>query len=108
MLDSCYNIVIRQNTCENGISRVYNNTYTNVEAGVDIPLQFGYTLRYLQGNTNYATVQFINNFFMPATNFNIPNGSYRVFDLPCECGTFRIFVGVTTGNCSISSLVCAD
>lgn len=103
----CYNIVIRQNTCENGISRVYNNTYTNVEPGTDITLNFGYTLRYLQGTSGFATIQINNDFIIPATNFNIPNGSYRVFDLPCQCGTYRVYVGVNLGDCSISSLVCA-
>lgn len=108
MNNCCYNIIIRQNTCENGISRVFNNTYTNIELGTNIELNFGYTLKYLQGNSNFATIQFNNDLIIPATSFNIPNGSYKVFDLPCQCGTYRVYIGVATGCCSISSLTCAD
>lgn len=107
MGDVCYNVVIQQHTCENNISRVYNNVHTNIGSDTQIPLQFGYTLKFLQGTANFATIQIINDFFMPATNFNIPNGSYRVFDLPCQCGTFRVFIGMSTGVCSYSSLVCS-
>lgn len=104
----CYTLNIRQLTCQNGVSRNFDNVNTSVNPGTDIDLNFGYRLRFIGGTNNAATIAISNDISLPSTVFNIPNGSYRVFDLPCECGTYRIFIGATLAPCGVSNLLCSN
>ncbi|MCX8074982.1 MAG: hypothetical protein N2749_05290 [Clostridia bacterium] len=104
----CYTLNIRQLTCQNGITRNFDNLHTSVNANTVIDLSFGYKLTFLNGTGNVATISISNDISLPATVFNIPNGSFRVFDLPCECGTYRVYIGATLAPCGISNLYCSD
>lgn len=102
----CYNLTVDQSMCQNGISRSFTNTYTNVTTGKIIPLEFGYTMQFISGNNTNTTIRLQNEIFLPQTTFNIPVNSYRVFDLPCECGTYRLAVRTRIVPCACTTLCC--
>ncbi len=99
MNDLCYNLAIRQNKCQNNISATTDNVYTNIENGAEIILSFGYTLTIISKNTNSVTVELFNPDLLDKIKFNIPNDSYKTFDLPMYNGTFIIQIGVKQINC---------
>lgn len=102
----CYSLTLNQVTCQNGISMTPNSTHTNLTSGTDIELYFGYILRFVTGNQTYATISIRNEIFLPETTFNIPEGSYRVFDLPCECGTYRLAIRANLVPCACTTICC--
>lgn len=104
----CHTLNIRQLTCENGISRTLENDYTNLTSGTEIPLNFGYILKYLGSSASNAVISIHNPLSLSPLTFNIPNGSYRVFDLPCECGTYRVLLNATPSPCYVSSSLCCS
>ena len=104
----CFTFNIRQFTCQNGITRNFDNIHTNILPGTDIQLNFGYIFSFLSGTANTASIAISNNLTLPSVVFNIPSGSFRVFDLPCECGTYRVFVGAVPAPCGVTSLNCAE
>ena len=99
MNDVCYTLTIKQKTCQTTIGKTFDNVYTNIPVGTVIPLQFGYTLKYISGTALAATVQLINPIFIPTLNFNIPDNTFKIFDLPCECASYRVFVGAILSPC---------
>lgn len=102
----CYTLAVRQRTCENGIPRRIDNVYTNISTNTMIPLSFGYCLRFISNSSSFATVQICNQNFIPNLLFNIPNGGYKIFDLPTENGTLRVFIGATGIDCSETVVCC--
>lgn len=102
----CYTLAIRQRTCQNGISKVTDNVFTDVAINSVIPLAFGYTLTALAKSCSHITIQISNPDFIPTLIFNIPCGSFKVFDLPKESGCIRIFIGATITCCGKSSSYC--
>lgn len=102
----CYTLAIRQRRCQNSISRELDNVYTNVTTSSIIPLSFGYVVTIISKNQNSISIQISNPNFMPNTIFNIPSGSYKVFDLPVENGTLRVFIGATGIDCSDTIVCC--
>ena len=107
MEEACfYTLAIRQRTCQNGISKVTDNVFTDVAINSVIPLAFGYTLTALAKSCSHITIQISNPDFIPTLIFNIPCGSYKIFDLPKESGCIRIFIGATITCCGKSSSCC--
>ncbi|MEG0872778.1 MAG: hypothetical protein RSE00_02200 [Clostridia bacterium] len=107
MMDEiCYTLAVRQRTCQNGISRKIDNVYTNVNTNSIVPLSFGYQLKIIQRCKNFVTIQISNSNTIPNLIFNIPNGGYKIFDLPKESGTLKIFVGATGIDCGESVVCC--
>ncbi|MDO4282588.1 MAG: hypothetical protein Q4D02_03045 [Clostridia bacterium] len=106
MNNFCYTLAIRQRRCQNGISRELDNVYTNVTTSSIIQLSFGYVLTVISKNPNSISIQISNPNFMPNTIFNIPSGSFKIFDLPTENGTLRVFIGATGIDCSDTVVCC--
>ena len=106
MNNFCYTLAVRQRKCQNGISNVTDNVYTNITNNSVIPLGFGYTLTFISSNSSTATIQLSNPDFIPNILFNIPSGRYKIFYLPVESGTVRIQVGVTAIDCSNTIACC--
>ena len=102
MNNFCYTLSVRQRKCQNGISNITDNVYTNISNNSVVQLGFGYTLTFISSNSSTATIQLSNPDVIPNILFNIPNGSYKIFDLPVESGNIRIYVGLTAINCSTS------
>lgn len=101
----CYTFAIKQLTCQSGVSKRLDNTYTNTSVGTEFPLSFGYTLTYISGTTKNCTILLSNPVYIPDINFNILNESYKVFDLPCECGTYRLYIAARLSPCETSCSV---
>lgn len=95
----CYTLVIRQITCQNGVRRVINNAYTNIENDTVIQLSFGYTLTVVSRTTTHISVKLENPNYIPALIFSIPADSYKQLNVPKESGTLIIFVGVKRATC---------
>ena len=106
MCDFCYTIAIRQITCQNGIPRNIDNVYTNITSGSTIPLSFGYNATFISGTNNRASIQISNPNFIPNLIFNIANNTYKIFDLPKESGTLRVYIGVTIIDCTDTVICC--
>lgn len=107
MNNFCYTLAIRQRKCQNSISGELDNIYTNVNTSSKITLSFGYVLTVIAKNQNSISVQISNPNFMPNTIFHIPSGSYKVFDLPVENGTYRVFIGATGIDCNETVVCCS-
>lgn len=107
MNNFCYTLAIRQRTCENGVARYTDNVYTNVTNGTEILLNFGYILTFISSNSDSVTIQLSNPDQIPNLLFNITNNSYKVFDLPVQNGTARIYVGATGISCN-DTIVCSS
>ena len=105
MNDLCYNIAIRQRKCQNGISLVTDNVFTNVEDNAEIILSFGYTLTVVSKNSNSVTIRLHNPDLLSDIRFNIPNDTFKTFDLPMYNGTYVLQVGVQRFNCVCPSIV---
>lgn len=95
----CYDLIIRQITCQNGIRRVINNVYSNIEDNTTIQLSFGYTLTVVSRTQAHVTVRLQNPNYIPTMLFSIPNNSFKEFNVPKESGTLIIFVGVRATKC---------
>lgn len=110
MNDCCYTIAIRQITCQNGIPRTIDNVYTNVEVGNIISLSFGYSIKILSINTSNIEIELSNPDYIPTLIFNIPVGHFRMFSLPKENGTLRVFIGAIAKCCKTFpvTLCCND
>ncbi len=106
MNNFCYTLAVRQRKCQNGISNVTDNVYTNITTNSVVPLGFGYNLIFISSNSSTATIQLTNSAFIPNILFNIPSGSYKIFDLPVDSGTIRVYVGVTAIDCSDTVACC--
>lgn len=107
MNNICYTLAVRQRICQNGISRSTDNVYTNVANGTEISLNFGYTLTYISSSSTHATIQISNPSQIPSLIFNIPNNEYKIFDLPVQSGTLRIYIGAT-GICCGETIMCCS
>lgn len=99
MNEICYNLALRQRRCQNGISLVTDNVYTNIEDNAQLLLSFGYTLTVISKNSNSVTISLYNPDLLTEIKFNIPNDTYKTFDLPMYNGTFILQVGVQKFNC---------
>lgn len=106
MNNFCYTLAVRQKKCQNGISNITDNIYTNISNNSVVQLGFGYTLTFISSNSSTATIQLSNSDFIPNILFNIPSGSYKIFDLPVDSGAVRIYVGVTAIDCSNTVSCC--
>ena len=84
MNNFCYTLAVRQKKCQNGISNITDNIYTNISNNSVVQLGFGYTLTFISSNSSTATIQLSNSDFIPNILFNIPSGSYKIFDLPYD------------------------
>lgn len=100
----CYDIAIRQRKCQNGISVTTDNVYTNIEDNSQIILSYGYVLNILSKNTNSVTISLYNFHLLDTVKFNIPNDTYKTFDLPLYNGTFVILIGVIKNTCKCPNL----
>ena len=60
MNELCYNLAIRQRRCQNSISLVTDNVYTNIEDKATLLLTFGYTLTIVSKNSNSVTISLYN------------------------------------------------
>lgn len=107
MNNICYTLAVRQRRCQNGISRSTDNVYTNISNGTEIALNFGYTLTYISSSSSHATIQISNSSQIPSLIFNIPNNSFKIFDLPVQSGNLRVYIGAT-GICCSETIVCSS
>jgi len=101
----CYTFAIKQLTCQGDVSKRFDNTHTNTPVGTEIPLSFGYTLTFISGTGKNATILLSNPIYIPNINFNILNESFKVFDLPCECGFFKLYIAARQAPCETSCSV---
>jgi len=101
----CYTFAIKQLTCQGDVSKRLDNAFTNIPLGTDIQLSFGYILTFIGGTSKNATIMLSNPIFIPNINFNILNESYKIFDLPCECGFFRLSIAARLTPCETSCSV---
>lgn len=106
MNNFCYTLAIRQIKCQNSIATTTDNVYTNVTIGSVISLGFGYSVTLISANSNNITIQISNSGFIPNILFNIPSGSYKIFDLPVESGTLRVYIGATAIDCNNTIACC--
>ena len=106
MQNCCYTLAIRQITCQNGVSRTVNNVYTNISIGTVISLNFGYSITIVSISNSGISIQLSNPDFIPNLIFNIPCNSYKIFDVPKESGTLRIYVGVKQVCCEQVCVCC--
>ncbi len=102
----CFTLAVRQRICQNGISRRTDNVYTNISPNAVIPLNFGYSLTFITGTADCAQIQLSNPDKIPNLIFNIPSGNYKIFDLPTENGTLRVFVSATSIECEKTVVCC--
>ena len=58
MNNFCYTLSVRQRKCQNGISNITDNVYTNISNNSVVQLGFGYTLTFISSNSSTATIQF--------------------------------------------------
>lgn len=103
----CYTLAIRQRTCQNGVGSRIENIYTNVTPNTIIPLSFGYSVTFISSTATYATIQISNPDMILNTIFNIPSGSYKIFDLPVLNGTLKVYIGATSINCEETIVCCS-
>ena len=108
MCNFCFTLTIRQRRCLNGIPQVIDNVYTNVATNSIIPLSLGYSIKFLGGNRNNATIQITNEDQIPNLIFTIASGGYKIFDLPTTGGNLRVFVGVTAIDCGNTVVCCSS
>lgn len=87
-----YTLAIKQLTCQSGVYKRFDNTHIGLPVGSEIPLNFGYVLTLVAGTPRNCTIMLSNPIYIPNINFNILNESYKIFDLPCECGTYRVYI----------------
>lgn len=91
MNNNCpYTFAIKQLLCQSGVAKRLDNTYVNTPVGSEIPLSFGYILTLIDGTTKNCTILLSNPIYIPNVNFIVLNESFKVFDLPCECGSYRV------------------
>lgn len=95
----CYNLVIRQVTCQNGVRKIIDNIYNNIEDGSVIQLSFGYTLTVVSRSSSAVSVRIENTNYIPTMIFSIPVDSFKEFNVPKESGSLIIFVGVNATTC---------
>lgn len=100
MNELCYNLALRQRRCQNSISIVTDNVYTNIEDNATLLLSFGYTLTIISKNANSVTIELFNPDLLSKIRFNIPNDTFKTFDLPMYNGTFILQVGVERFDCA--------
>lgn len=101
----CYDIAIRQRKCQNNISVTSDNVYTNVDNESQIPLAFGYTLSIISKNRNSVTIEIENFDLLDKVKFNIPNDTFKTFDLPVYNGTLILLIGVVRNTCPCPNLL---
>lgn len=92
-----YTLAVKQFACQGYIDKILDNVYANTQVGTEIPLSFGYTFTLISGTLRNCTIRISNPVFIPDISFNIPNGSFKEFDLPCECATFRVRIAARLG-----------
>lgn len=92
-----YTLAIKELACQGYIDKRFDKIYTNVPVGTELPVNFGYTVTLIAGTTRNCTIRLSNPLFIPDINFNIANGSFKQFDLPAECATYRLFIGARLG-----------
>ncbi len=102
----CYTLAIRQISCQNSISRCIDNVYTNIFIGSSISLDFGYKITITNTTCCGVNIKLTNCNFIPDLTFNIPNDSYKIFDLPQESGTFKVFIGAKKTCCPATCANC--
>ncbi len=102
----CYTLAVRQRTCQNGVARITDNVYTNISNGSTYNLSFGYKLTIIDINTAGISIKISNPDFIPSLIFNIPSDSYKIFDLPKESGTLRVYIGIRCTCCEPTRACC--
>ena len=101
----CYDLAIRQIKCQNGISVTTDNIYTNIEDNSQILLSYGYVLNIISKNTNNVTISISHFELLDAVKFNIPNDTFKTFDLPLYNGSFIVLIGVVRNTCPCPRLL---
>lgn len=104
----CFALAIRQRSCQNGISKNIDNVYTNITTKTSIPLELGYKLTVISISCTSITIKISNPDFIPDLVFNIPNNSFKIFDLPQEACLFRVAIGIKQICCATSCVCCND
>lgn len=95
----CFALAIRQRSCQNGISRNIDNIYTNITIGTTIPLEFGYKITVTNISCCNISIKLSNPDFIPDLIFNIPNDSFKSFDLPQQACLLQVCVGAKQISC---------
>lgn len=101
----CYDVAIRQKKCQNGISVTTDNVFTNVNDNAQITLAYGYVLTIISKNRNSVTVEISNFALLEPVKFNIPNDTFKTFDLPVYNGTLILLLGVVQNNCPCPDII---
>ena len=104
--DCCFILAIRQISCQNNINRCFDNVYTNITSGSNIPLEFGYNITCVAVTCSHVIIRISNPNFIPTLLFNIPCNSFKRFDLPQEAGTLNVLVGAKEICCPTSCANC--
>lgn len=105
MENLCYDLAVRQIKCQNGISVTTDNVFTNIENNAKLLLSFGYVLNIISKNSNSVTISLSNFELLEAVKFNIPNDTFKSFDLPLYNGTYVVLIGVIRKTCPCPRLL---
>lgn len=105
MDEFCYDLAIRQKKCQNGVSITSDNIFTNIQDDTQYSVSFGYVINIVSRNRNSVTIQLSNPDLLENVKFNIPNDSFKSFDLPLYNGTFILLIGVIRKACQCPTLV---
>ena len=92
MDNCCFQVVIRQRACQNGVPIITERAYNNIPENEVISLNYGYSLTLSTLGSNNILVNFTNVSFEINLTFSMTNPGIGVFDLPIEGGTFRISI----------------
>lgn len=96
----CFSIIVRDRTCQSGVPVTSEKVYTNVAQDEIITLQNGYTLTVSNAQADKIKLVFNNDALNVNVTFYILNGSYGIFDLPIDSGTYRVGVYSIKNCCS--------
>ena len=102
----CFALVIRQRSCQNGISRNLDNIYTNITNGSSISLELGYSITIINITCSNVTIRLSNKDFIPDLIFNIPNNGFKSFDLPQQACSLLVCIGVKQICCQKTYACC--
>ena len=103
----CYNLVIRQITCQNGVRNNIENIYTNIQLNSLFSLYFGYTIKKKKKTTSDVSIKLRNDNYIPPIIFTIPVNTFKIFNVPKESGTLIIYIGLKRCDSNnITSVAC--
>ena len=101
MNECCFQVVIRQRACQNGVPIITEKSYDNIPENEIISLNYGYTVILSTLGGANILVNILNPTFDVNLNFSITNPGIAIFDLPIDGGTFRFSIASIQRPCNV-------